>query len=611
MSSWWDTAGRIARGAALLCAALAATAAFSQQKVLRYAFEIAETSFDPNRISDVYSKIANDAMFDTPLTYDYLAKPVKLKPSGVVTGMPELSADGTTYTFHVKPGIYFADDPAFEGKKRELVAADFIYSLKRVLDPKVRASQIAEIEPYVVGAAEAAERARKTNKFDYDAPIEGLKVLDKYTFQVKIKKPQYVFIYNFADCRITCAVAREVAEKYGEDFGAHPVGTGPFRLAFWKRSSKMVFERNPNYHDDHWDAQIPPGDARTAEFERLRGKRIPMIDRIEVSIIEETQPRWLSFLNEEMDLIFLVPEEFAYQAFPNNKLAKNLERRGIRMEQNPTLDVTYAFYNMEDPVFGGYTPEKVALRRAINLSYKIKDEIAILRKGQAIPAEGPFAPGVAGYDPDFHTTANEYDPAKAKALLDMFGYVDRDGDGYREMPDGSPLVLKRTSTPNSRDNQFDELWKRGLDDIGVRIEIIKEKWPDTLKKARQGKVQFWTLGDSASAPDMDTWLTLLYGPNTEQNLGRFRLKQYDDLYEKARVMPDTPERTKLYQEMTKIVVAYAPWRVNSNRIRTDMWYPQLIGYRRHPILTYNTWKFVDIDAAKAAGAGATVAARQQ
>jgi len=610
VSSWRGTAGRIVRGAALACAAIAATAAFGQQKVLKYAFEIAETSFDPQRISDVYSNIVNQSMFESPLTYDYLAKPAKLKPN-VTTGMPEVSADGTTYTLHVKPGIYFLDDPAFNGRKRELVAADFIYAMKRVLDPKVRASQLGEIEPYVVGADVAAEKARKANKFDYDAPIEGLKVLDKYTFQVKIKKPQYVFIYNFADCRITCAVAREVAEKYGEDFGAHPVGTGPFRLAFWKRSSKMVFERNPNYHDDHWDAQIPPGDARTAEFERLRGKRIPMIDRIEVSIIEETQPRWLSFLNEEMDLIFLVPEEFAYQAFPNNKLAKNLERRGIRMEQNPTLDVTYAFYNMEDPVFGGYTPEKVALRRAINLSYKIKDEIAILRKGQAIPAEGPFAPGVAGYDPDFHTTANEYDPAKAKALLDMFGYVDRDGDGYREMPDGSPLVLKRTSTPNSRDNQFDELWKRGLDDIGVRIEIIKEKWPDTLQKARQGKVQFWTLGDSASAPDMDTWLTLLYGPNTEQNLGRFRLKQYDDLYEKARVMPDTPERTKLYQEMTKIVVAYAPWRVNSNRIRTDMWYPQLIGYRRHPILTYNTWKFVDIDAAKAAGAGATVAARQQ
>jgi ABC-type transport system substrate-binding protein len=570
------------------------------EKILRYAFEIAETSFDPQKVADVYSTIVNRSMFETPLAYDYLARPAKLKPN-VVTAMPEVSADGLTYTMHVRPGIYFADDPAFNGRKRELVAADFIYSIKRVLDPTVRASLIGEIEPYIVGADVAAEKARKANKFDYDTPIEGLKVVDRYTFQVKIKKPMYVFIYKFADCRVACAVAREVAEKYGDDIGAHPVGTGPFRLAFWKRSSKMIFERNPNYHEDRWDAQIPAGDARAAEFEAFRGKRLPIIDRVEISIIEETQPRWLSFLNEEMDLVFLVPDEFAYQAFPNNKLAKNLERRGIRMEQFPTLDVTYAFYNFDDPVFGGYTPDKVALRRAINLSYKIKDEIAILRKGQAIPAQTPYAPGVAGYDPDFRTTANEYDPAKAKALLDMFGYVDRDGDGFREMPDGSPLVLHRHSAPSSRDQQFDELWKRGLDDIGVRVEMVKEKWPDTLKKARQGKVQFWTLADSASEPDADTWLSLLYGPNDEQNLGRFKLKAYDDLYERARAMGDTPERTKLYQEMAKIIVAYAPWRINSHRIRTDMWYPHLVGYRRHPILTYNAWKYVDIDTARKAG----------
>jgi ABC-type transport system substrate-binding protein len=396
-------------------------------------------------------------------------------------------------------------------------------------------------------------------------------------------------------------------EKYGDDVGGHPVGTGPFRLAFWKRSARMVFERNPNFRDEYWSAEIPAGDPRASEFESLRGKRLPIIDRVEVSVIEETQPRWLSFLNEEMDLAFLVPEEFAYMAFPNNKLAKNLERRGIRMEQFPTLDVTYVFFNMEDPVFGGYTPEKVALRRAINLSYKIKDEIGILRKGQAIPADAPYAPGVAGYDPNFHTSANEYDPAKAKALLDMFGYVDRDGDGYREMPDGSPLVLYRTSQPSSRDQQFDELWKRGLDDIGIKVEMVKEKWPDTLTKARKGKVQFWGLGNTASAPDADEWLLLLYGKNPEQNFGRFKLKQYDELYEKARTMGDTPERTRVYQEMTKLVIAYAPWRINSHRIRTDLWYPQLIGYRRHPILTYNTWKFVDIDPSKTPGA--TVAAR--
>lgn len=581
--------------------ALAGLPALAQpQKVLRYAFEIAETSFDPQRVSDLYSDIVNSGMFEAPLTYDYLARPLKLKPE-TAASMPEVTDGGRTYTVHIKPGIYFADDPAFEGRKRELVAADYIYALKRILDPKVRASQIAEIEPYVLGAEEAATRARKENRFDYDASIEGLQVLDRYTFQVRLKQPLFVFIYNFADCRISCAVAREVAEKYGEDFGSHPVGTGPWRLAFWKRSSKLVFERNPNFREERFDAEPNADDARgRAIVARLKGRRIPMIDRVEISVIEETQPRWLAFLNGEMDLLWIVPEEFAYQAFPNNKLAPALARQGVQMQQAPMLDLTYAYFNMDDPVVGGYTPEKVALRRAIALSYKVEDEIAILRKGQAIPAETPYSPGVAGYDPDFHTTANEYDIAKAKALLDIYGYVDRDGDGYREMPDGSPLTIHRSSTPTAVDQQYDELWKRSLDDIGVRMDVTKGKWPDLLKSARLGKLQFWQLGGSASSPDADTWLTALYGKNPENNLARFRLPAYDRLYEKARSLPDCPERTRLYEQMAKLVVSYVPWRINVHRIRTSMWYPQLVGFVRSPMLVYNFWKYVDIGPSTAA-----------
>ena len=581
--------------AALLAALLPALASAAEPKVLRYAFEVAETSFDPHFISDVYSNIMNQAMFDAPYSYDYLARPMKMKPN-TATALPELSADGLTYTIHIKPGIHFADDPAFNGRKRELVAADYVYSMKRMLDPRVRASQQAEIEPYVVGAAEAADKARKANTFDYDAPIEGLKVLDKYTFQVKINQPLGVFVYNFADCRFACAVAREVVERYGADFGSHPVGTGPYRLASWKRSSKSVFERNPNYREEYWDAEPPADDARGQEIaRRMKGKRLPMVDRIEISIIEETQPRWLSFLNGELDMIFLVPEEYAYQAFPGDKVNPMLARKGVQMDKVPMLDLTYNFFNMRDPVVGGYTPEKVALRRAIALSYKTQDEIKIIRKGQAIPAQTPYAPGVAGYDPNFHTTANEYDVPKARALLDMFGYVDRDGDGFREMPDGSPLVIHFYSTPTARDQQFDELWKRSLDDIGIRLEVVKQKWPDILKAARKAQVQFWQLGGTASSPDADTWLTSLYGPNEEGNLAKFDLPAFNQDYAKARTMQDSPERTKLYQDMTKLMVAYAPWRVNTHRLRTDMWYPQLVGYRKSPMTQYNFWKYVDID----------------
>jgi ABC-type transport system substrate-binding protein len=257
---------------------------------------------------------------------------------------------------------------------------------------------------------------------------------------------------------------------------------------------------------------------------------------------------------------------------------------------------------MEDPVVGGYTPEKVALRRAISLSYKTQDEIAIIRKNQAVPAQTPYSPGVAGHDPAFRTTAGDYDVARAKALLDMFGYVDRDGDGYREMPDGSPLEIRYNSSPTAIDLQYDELWKRSFDDIGVRVSFRKAKWPDLLKESNAGKLMMWQLGGSASSPDADTWLQSLYGPNSgfKGNRARFRLAEYDRLYEQARLMPDGPERTRVYQDMTKLVVAYAPWKIHVHRIYTDLWHPWVVGYRRPLVQSSNWWKYVEVDASRQA-----------
>ncbi|MGZ5034198.1 MAG: ABC transporter substrate-binding protein [Usitatibacter sp.] len=568
--------------------------------MLRYAFDVAETSLDPQKVSDTYSMTVNSAIFDTPLDYDYLARPLKLKPLALAS-MPQISADGMTYTLRVKPGIFFADDPAFGGRKRELVAADFVYSMKRLMDPKLAAPLLAEIEGIVVGSDEALAKARKENRFDYDAPIEGLKALDRYTWQIKLTKPYYTFIYNLADCRASCAVAREVVEKYGDDVGSHPVGTGPYRLAFWKRSSKLVFEANPNYREEYFDAEPNADDARGQEIlAALKGRRLPMIGRIEVSIIEEVQPRWLTFLNGDSDLLFKVPEDFANIGMPNNRIAPNLAKKGIAMEQTPALDLTYVYFNMEDPQVGGYEPEKVALRRAISLAYKTRDEISIIRKGQAIPAQTPYSPGVAGYDPNFRTTANEYDLSKAKALLDMFGYVDRDGDGYREMPDGGRLELKANSTPTARDQQMDELWKRSMDDIGIRISFRKAKWPDLLKESNAGKLMMWQLAGSAAAPDAENWLQTFYGPNAgfKGNRSRFKMAEYDRLYERSRVMPDSPERTRLYQEMAKIIVAYAPIKLHTHRILTDMWYPWVVGFRRTPMLGNHFWKYLDVDPSR-------------
>ena len=578
----------------------AASTAADPNKVFRQAFEIAETTFDPQKVADLYSNMIIDAVMDTPVKYDYLARPLKLKPNTLVA-LPEVTDNGQTITMRVKPGIYFNDDAAFGGKKRELTAHDYVYSMKRLMDPKLAAPLLSEIEGVVLGSEKFIEKARKDNKLDYDAPFEGIRALDRYTWQVRLEKPSFIFIYNLADCRIACAVAREVVEKYGDDVGAHPVGTGAYKLGFWKRSSKIVLEPNPNFREEYFDGEPSPGDAKAAELlARMKGKRLPLIGRIEISIIEEVQPRWLAFLNGDLELMYQVPTDFAYIAFPNNKLAPNLQKQGIQMEQVAAMDLTFAYFNMEDKTVGGYEPEKVALRRAISLAYNTRDEIAIVRKGQAVPAQAPWSPGVAGYDPSFRTTANDYDVPKARALLDMFGYVDRDGDGYREMPDGSPLTLVFNSTPTAKDQQIDELWKRSMDDIGVRFTVRKAKWPDLLKESYAGKLMMWQLGGAASAPDADTWLSSLYGPNSgmKGNQANFRHPEYDRLYEKARTMPDSPERTKLYEQLAKIVVAYAPWKINVNRIFTDLWYPWLVGYRRPLVQGSAFWMYLDIDTSK-------------
>ncbi|HXF77611.1 MAG TPA: ABC transporter substrate-binding protein [Usitatibacter sp.] len=597
----------IAKAAAALVAAALVLPA-QAEKVLRYAFLVAETGFDPVQISDLYSSNLIDNIFDTPLKYDYLARPVKLVPN-TLAEMPEITEAGTLYTLHVKPGIHFADDPAFNGKKRELTAADYAYSIKRTYDPRLKSPNLYLFEGYIAGMDDAMRRARKSARMDYDAPVEGLRVLDRYTLQVKLTKPNYNFLYYLAYCNLTCAVAREVVEPLGERANEHPVGTGPYRLAFWKRTSKMVFEKNPNYREEYYDAHPAEGDVLAqAAYAANKGKRLPMVDRVEVSIIEEPQPRWLSFLNGDNDLIERLPSEYANVAVPNGKVAPNLAKRGIYLDRQPGMELTYSYFAMEDPVVGGYTPDKVALRRAISLGVDIEKEIHIPRKNQAVAAYSPIGPGVSGYDPNFRSSATDYDPAKAKALLDMFGYVDCDGDGWRDMPRRNPgdpcrpLTIQYAAAPDSDMQALVELWHQDMVDIGIHMTFRREKWPDLLKASKEGKLQMWGLGWIAAVPDADSFFQTLYGPNSGQaNHARFRQPDFDRLYEKARLLPDSPERTALYREMNRIFLVYSPWRLGVHRFYNDLAHPWVIGYRRHPVMR-GFWKYVDIDEGKKAAA---------
>ncbi len=570
------------------------------QKVLRYAFQVAETGFDPVQVSDLYSRIATGNIFESLYEYDYLARPVKIKPI-LAEGLPVVTDDFRTHTIKIKPGIYFADDAAFGGKKRELTAQDVVYTYKRFFDPVNKSPTYSDMEEEgFVGMAELRAASEKPGaKFDYDKEVPGIRAVDRYTVQFRTEKIRHRLIYRLADPGTQGTVAREVVEKYGDKIMEHPVGTGPFKLDVWTRSSKMTLGKNPNYREVFYEAEPPADDAKSqAIYKQMKGKRLPMIDRVEVSVIEEIQPRWLSFLGNDQDLMERLPNAFAYQAIPNNQLAPNLAKKKIGMERVPNPDVTVTYFNMENKMLGGYTPEKVALRRAISLAYNSEEEIRLPRRNQAIPAQGPIQPTTYGFDPKFKTEMSEFNRARASALFDMYGYVDKNGDGWRDMPDGSPLVLEYATSPDAASRELNEIWKKNMDAAGIKIIFKTAKWPENLKSARAGKLMMWGLGYSASTPDGSGALGLAYGPaKGEGNLSRFANSEYDKLYLQQAVMADSPERLAIMQRLVKIMVAYMPYKFSTHRILTDMTQPWLSGYRRHPVAR-EFWQYVDIDTSK-------------
>jgi oligopeptide transport system substrate-binding protein len=563
------------------------------RKVVREAYPSAEKGFDCVRESDEFTGTLCDNIFDSLLQYDHLARPVKLQPRAA-EALPEITDDGRTYTFRIRRGIHFTPDPAFGGKPRELTADDYVFSLKRFFDPKVRAQWAFLLEGKILGIEPVVEEAKRSGAFDYDRPVEGLQAPDRYTLRIRLKEPDYNMLYILC-MPATAAVAREVVERYGEAFPEHPVGTGPYKLAHWRRSAKIVLEANPDYRGETF---VTAGgeDERDHAIERhLRGKRLPLVGRIEFSIVDETQPRWLAFLNQEHDFIRPIPSDFIHLAMPGGRLAPNLARRGIQVRPDEVAWVTYTTFNMNDPMVGGYTPEKVALRRAISLAYPIHEEIAIIYKNQAIKVDSPIAPGMAGYTPETSPTL-EFNPAKAKALLDMFGYVDRDGDGLREMPDGSPLTIDHASVPTQLERQRNQLWRRAMADIGVRMTFDKvEKLPELRKQAQLGKVQSFSYGWIADYPDGENFLQLFWTKSIGgANYSYFSLPEFDRLYERAKTMPDTPERTALYQRMVRLIWVYNPWRVNSLMRYTILIHPWVIGFKKHPF-AHQPYRYLDID----------------
>ncbi|MFD2271974.1 ABC transporter substrate-binding protein [Undibacterium arcticum] len=483
-------------------------------KTLRVLIPNGETGIDPATASDANTGSLIENIFDPLLHYDYLARPLKLQPN-TVSAMPEVSSDGRVYTFRLRPGIYFTPDPAFKGKQRELTADDYVYSFKRIYDPALKSPWMFLFENKIAGD-QSLLQMRKHGRFDTQTRVPGVRALDRYTLRIELTERDSNFLFKMA-MPATGAVAREVMEAYAGDTGSHPVGTGPYLIKEWQRASRILLEANPDYREMFFDGTPGDNDEDRKLAAALRGKthadhwpdRGQGDRRTAAAGAGLSEPR------------IRLPESGAGAAVGHGVKGWQAQARtGATRHQADAVSAAADQLHVDEHGRPGarrlYHGESGAAARDCAQLQRRRGYPHPAKKGLALPATTPLPPDVLGYDPAFRS-ALRYDPALARQLLERFGYVDRDGDGYREMPDGKPLTLVMHTIASTTGRLRDELWRRSLDAIGIRIVFKNDKYTEIIKASRLGKVQMF---DTGWVADFSRWRELL--PAAVQRQCRWR-----------------------------------------------------------------------------------------
>ncbi len=581
---------RLAFVALLLCLAdpVEPARAADPAKVLRMATSDIDT-LDPQQLQDKFSRDIAQIIYEGMYEWHYLDRPPGPYPR-TASGQPTISADGKTWTIKLKPGIYFTPDPAFNGKPRELVAADYVYSLKRYLDPNLRGGGDPQTSDIVVGMRALVEAARKPGaKLDYDAPVEGLRALDRYTVQMTFTEANFPIATGLLMIE---GVAREVVEAAKGDIQSRAIGTGPYRLKEWQRGSRIVLEANPDYRDlafpDTTNAELAPLAAS------MKGRKLPAIGRVDIQVIDEQPVRLLEFDKGRLDVIDLRGEAVG-PFIKNDELDPGLAARGITRVPYATNSVRSLYVNMEDPQIGGMDKVRVALRRAIGLAVDVEALKKVVYHGQALPTNQIAAPGILGHDPQ--RPPRSYDPAFAAALLDRMGYDKRDAQGMRLAPDGKPLTVVLTIFTGTVWREIQTLLKKNMDALGVRMDFRQVPVQDLFKEAAQGKFALVIHGRSAS-PNGLIFQTF-YGPSPpESNESRFRSEPFDRALEEFLRARDETARMRAARTMNAILAAYAPVIPLLVDVQNAFVHPWLLGYYPSSFSAYP--QYLDLDRTKAA-----------
>ncbi len=515
---------------------------------------------DPAVSGEVSASLAISRMYEGLVQYDYLERPYKVIPM-LAESMPTISDDGLIYTFRIRKGICFQDDPCFpDGKGRELTAEDFVYSFKRVADVKNVSSGFWAFDR-IKGINAFREASSADTPTDYDLDVEGLRALDRYTFEIELSEPFPQFIYVLT-MHYAFVVAREAVEYHGLNFVNHPVGTGPYRLVEWKRNSRIEFVRNPKWAETGRVETYPD----TASEEQKRrglgepaGRPVPMIDRVVQFVVDDQTTAWMMFLSGQLDSSAISRDNWEAVITGSKELNKTLASRSIELVSAPSIDIRYIGFNMDDPVVGfSRDPEQNErnrkLRQALSCAYDF-DRMNQYLNYRLSKANGPIPEPLAGRPEQPSPYA--FNLEKARRLLAEAGYP-----GGIDPQNGRRLELKvDIGSASGSVREMMELVADMYQRIDVVLTFNYNTWPAFIEKLNRRQTQMFSLAWLADYPDAENFLQLFYSQNESPgpNHSNYRNPEFDKLYEEIRIMQESPERTARYEQMAHMIIEDCPW----------------------------------------------------
>jgi oligopeptide transport system substrate-binding protein len=573
-------------------------------------------TLDPNICYDVGCATVVDPIYPAFLQYHYLKRDPFALELGLGAEMPQsapypfttqekgktVTKTGQAWTFHIKKGLRFQDDPCFPGGKgREITGTDFLYTFRRIADPAIACPILSFLNDKVLGMAEYGEHLQQMEKQkqkpDYNFAMEGLQPdpQDPYTFRILLNQtyPQMRFLMAM---HVTTPMAHEAVETYGKGLASHPVGCGPFLLAEIKPKGHIFLKANPNYREETYPTEGAPGD-REAGLLKDAGKRLPLVKEVHFEIIREGITGWNLFLQGYQDLSGVSQTNYQQVLGTAGQLSPEMTRKGIGLHRDTGIDISYFAFNMDDPTFGGYSDKNRKLRQAVSLAIDSQAFIDLLSQGLGKKAQFIVSPGLFGYDPDYKNPYRQPDLTKAKQLLAEAGYP----DGV-DAKTGERLTLYYDNyLITAAGRQEIGLVVKQIEQLGVHVESRPTRYPSFQEKVDNGQYQFMNYGWLADYPDPENFVFLFYGPNKRPgpNASDYQNAEYDRLFEQMRAMDDTPQRKAIIEKMRGIVVEDCPWIYLTHNESFALTQPWLTNYKPNPI-ALDVIKYWNIDGAKRA-----------